>query len=141
MPRVIASLRKRLNRTYYAPAPEASPNATASTDIVLYVVGGSPNSNPAGRDFPLVNRRKGESKAAHLERVTELVDAAIAAGGTHLVVPREKADWLGDHPLVAEYFAERYEMVEANAETGIVFTLAAPPPAPHRPGRVRRSPG
>lgn len=135
MPRVLASLRRRLSNPPTPPppvespivspeaSPIASPDASASPDVVLYVVGGSPSRDPAGRDFPVVNRRKGESKAAHLQRVTKLIDAAIAAGGTHLVVPREEADWLGDHPLVADYFAERHEMVEASAETGIVFTL------------------
>jgi hypothetical protein len=93
-------------------------------ETVLYVVGGAPGSrNPAQRDFPVLKRNKGESKRAHLERVIELVDAAMAAGGTHLLVPREQADWLGDHPLVAEYFAEHHEMVNASAETGIVFVL------------------
>lgn len=121
MPRVMASLRKRLNRPHYA--AESGPNASTSPDVVLYVVGGSPSHNSVARDFPLVNRRKGESKRAHLERVVQLVDAAMSAGGTHLLVPREQADWLGDHPLVAEYFAERHEMVDASAETGIVFAL------------------
>jgi hypothetical protein len=46
-----------------------------------------------------------------------------AGPGTHLLVPREQTDWLGDHPLVAEYLAKRYEMVDTSAETGIVFDL------------------
>jgi SAM-dependent methyltransferase len=90
---------------------------------VLYVVGGSPSHNPAVREFPLVNRRKGESEAAHLKRVARVVDAAMAAGGTHLLVPREQADWLGDHPWLADYFTEQHEFAEASAETGIVFAL------------------
>jgi hypothetical protein len=119
----MASLRRRFSAPHYTPEPEVNPTASESPDVVLYVVGGSPNRDPAARDFPLVNRRKSESKADHLERVTQLVNAAMAAGGTHLLVPREQADWLGDHPLVAEYFAEHHEMVEASAETGIVFAL------------------
>jgi hypothetical protein len=134
MPRLMANLRERLNRSHYAGEP--GPNASASPDVMLYVVGGSPSRNSVARDFPLVNRRKGESKRAHLERVTQLVAAAIAAGGTHLLIPREQADWLGDHPLVTEYFAENHEMVEANAETGIVFALY-----PHDRGRSRRQGG
>jgi hypothetical protein len=127
MPRLMASLRKRLSSPQYALEPETSLNASASPAVVLYVVGGSPSRNPVARDFPIINRRKDESKRAHLERVTQLVAAAMAAGGTHLLVPREQADWLGDHPLVAEYFAEHHEMVEANPETGIVFALYPQP--------------
>jgi hypothetical protein len=52
-----------------------------------------------------------------------MIDAAIAAGGTHLLVPREWADLLGARPLVAGYLAGHHEMVEASAETGIVFAL------------------
>jgi hypothetical protein len=57
--------------------------------------------------------------------VVRLIDEAIASGGTHLLVPREHADWLGDHPLLAEYFAVHHEMTEACAETGIMFKLNA----------------
>jgi hypothetical protein len=62
--------------------------------------------------------------------------APIAAGGTHLWVPREQADWLGDHPLVVDYFATQHELAEARAETGIIFVLrprfpsASPPRSP-----------
>jgi hypothetical protein len=91
-------------------------------EIVLYVMGGAPGSrNPAQRDFPVLKRKKGGKKMAHLQRIRSAVEAAMAAGGTHLLVPRERADWLGDHPLVAKYFAEHHEMVDASAETGIVF--------------------
>jgi hypothetical protein len=123
MPRLMAKLRKRLNPLHTILSPEVTPDSPASPDIVLYVVGGGPSHRSAARDFPLVNRRKGESKSAHLERVVQLVAAARAAGGTHLLVPREQADWLGDHPLVSDYFAEHHELVDANDETGIVFAL------------------
>jgi hypothetical protein len=100
----------------------------------LYVVGGATgrNWNPIPRDFPLVNRMWEESDSAHLARVVRLVEQAMAAGGTHLLVPREHADWLGDHSLVAAYFAEHHELVEASAEWGIVFALHPSPwqPAP-----------
>ena len=105
------------------PEPAGKPYASASRRVVLYVVGGAGSEpNPAVRAFPLVNQQA-ESGKAHLARVIQLIDAAKAAGGTHLLVPREQADWLGDHPLVAEYFAQRYEMVGASDETGIVFAL------------------
>jgi hypothetical protein len=38
-------------------------------------------------------------------------------------VPREHADWLGDHPYLANYFAQHHEMVETSAETGMTFAL------------------
>jgi hypothetical protein len=38
-------------------------------------------------------------------------------------VPREQADWLGDHSLVADYFATQHALAEASAETGIIFAL------------------
>jgi hypothetical protein len=93
-------------------------------EIVLYVMGGAPPTrNPAQRDFPVLKRKKGEKKMAHLERVRSAVEEAMAAGGTHLLVPSEFAAWLDDHPLVAEYFAEHHQVVDARAETGIVFAL------------------
>ncbi len=79
--------------------------------------------HPAVRDFPLVNREHGESELAYLTRVVRLVEEVIIAGGTHLLVPREQADWLGDHPRVADYFATHHDVAEASAETGIVFRL------------------
>lgn len=123
MTREMARFGNHLSPARGAAPTEANLTARAPADVVLYVVGGSSIRNPAARDFPLLVRRKGESKRAHLQRVTELVEAAMAAGGTHLLVPREQADWLGDHPLVAAYLAERHEMVDASPGTGIVFAL------------------
>src|SRR5215218_3953053 len=86
-------------------------NGHGTPDIVVYVLGGGstgPSRNPAQRDFPLVTRKKGESDAAHLARIVRQVDEAIAAGGTHLLVPREHLDWLGDNSHIAEYLAEHH---------------------------------
>jgi hypothetical protein len=99
--------------------------------IVLYVVGDradDPERNPAWRDFPPLKREKRESKTAHVARVAQAVDEALAAGGTHLLVPRQAAGCLGDAPLLVEYFATYHELVEASAETGLVFALR-----PHEP--------
>ena len=104
------------------------PNGKTDPGVVLYVVGGhtNPDLHTVLRDFPLINRTPGKATAEHLAQVVHLVEEAIAAGGTHLLVPREEADWLGDHPLVAEYFAAHHELAEASAETGIVFRLRPP---------------
>ena len=109
-----------------AVAREVSLNeiGNASPSVVLYVVGGAGRDrNSALRDFPMIDREDGESEAAHLVRVAQLVDEAMAAGGTHLLVPREQAGWLGDHPLLIDYFGEYHELAEASAKTGVVFTL------------------
>jgi hypothetical protein len=101
-------------------------NEVGSPDVVVYMVGGSgadPHRNPALRDFPLVERLRGESKANHLARLVRLVNAAISSGGTHLLVPRELADWLGEQPWLADYLGQQHKLVEANAEVGIVFAL------------------
>jgi hypothetical protein len=93
---------------------------------IIYVVGSSQESSrvlAAARAFPLVNRQKGEAKTAHMARVAQLVGEAIGAGGTHLVVPREQADWLGDHPWLADYFATQHELAEAGPDLGVVFRL------------------
>jgi hypothetical protein len=98
----------------------------ALADIVIYVVGGydaGPAWTSACRDFPFVNRKQGESKKSHVLRVRMLIEEAMRAGGTHLLVPREAADWLGDSPWLEKYFATHHEMVEASADTGIVFAL------------------
>lgn len=108
--------------------PQSQVNGSTPDPIVLYVVGGGGagrDRNPALRDFPLLNRGEDETDAAHLTRVARQIDRAAAAGGTHLVVPREHADWLGDHPLLAEHFAERHELIEASDSGGIVFALRA----------------
>ncbi len=97
-----------------------------SRDGVLFVMDGAgTDRNSTVRDFPVINQEEGEGGPSHLARVVRLIDEAIASGGTHLLVPREHADWLGDHPLLAEYFAVHHEMTEASAETGIVFKLNA----------------
>src|SRR5688500_481198 len=106
-------------------------NGHEATGVIVYVLGGGGagvDRNPGQRDFPLVKRSKGESDAAHLARFVDEVDQAMAAGGTHLLVPREQADWLADHPRVAEYLAEQHELAEASAETGVVFRLRPPGP-------------
>ena len=78
-------------------------NGNASPSVVLDVVGGAGRDrNPALRDFPILDREDGEPEAAHLVRVVQLVDEAIASGGTHLLVPQEATAWLGDHPRVVE---------------------------------------
>jgi glycosyltransferase involved in cell wall biosynthesis/SAM-dependent methyltransferase len=93
--------------------------------VALYIVGGVTGSDkhPAARDFPVVDRKEGQSKAAQLAQVAQLVGEAMAAGGTHLLVPPEYADWLSDHPLVANYLVEHHDLAEASADTGIVFAL------------------
>src|SRR5215217_7031060 len=75
-------------------------NGHGAAGVVVYVLGGGGagvDRNPAQRDFPLVRRTKGESDKAHLTRMIHLLDEAMVAGGTHLLVPREQADWLADH--------------------------------------------
>ena len=120
----------------------ASLTGTTRPSVVLYVVGGAgTDRHPAVRDFPLVNREKGESELTHLARVMRWMEEAKAAGGTHLLVPREQADWLGGHPLVADYLATHYDVAEASAETGIIFTLRPEKHDPdNSPASLRRSP-
>ena len=101
------------------------PNGKNEPDVVLCVVGGdtNPDLHNVLRSFPLVNRGRGQTATEHLAQVVRLVEEAIAAGGTHLLVPREEADWLADHPLVADYFAAHHVLADASAEQGIVFAL------------------
>jgi hypothetical protein len=99
--------------------------------VILYVLGGAGaghERNPSLRDFPLLNREANEAETAHLVRVLRLLESAMAAGGTHLLVPREIAEWLHDHPLVADFLAEHHDLVEANADSGVVFALRTQPP-------------
>jgi hypothetical protein len=102
-----------------------------STPVCLFVIGGAgvaPDDASALRDCPLINRTNGESRVAHLKRVATLLDAAIADGGTHLVVPPEHTAWLRDHPLVATLLDRHHTPLETGAKTGTVFALT--PPAP-----------
>ncbi len=61
--------------------------------------------------------------AVHLVRVVHAIDAAIGAGGTHLLIPKSAAEWLIDHPLVEDYLTRSHELLAANEQTGIVFAL------------------
>jgi hypothetical protein len=73
--------------------------------------------------LPRVDQGAGQTTAEHLERVAALVTAAVAAGGTHLVVPRAEASWLNLHPHLAEYLTLRHALVEASPEAGFIFML------------------
>jgi hypothetical protein len=96
-----------------------------AADVVLYVAGGAdvePRA-PGVRDLPLLAQAEDESRVAHLQRVAHLLDAAIAAGGTHLVVPPDHADWLRAHPVVATFLLQHHQLLEDNDDTGTVFAL------------------
>src|SRR5262245_42299828 len=103
-----------LERVVAGRLPE-SPNGAPAPNIILYVMGGGgagPDRNPTLRDFPLITRKKGQSKEIHLARVQSAVEEAVAAGGTHLLVPREHADWLAAHPWLVEYFGAEHGFTE-----------------------------
>lgn len=89
---------------------------------LVYIVGVD-NGHRRARPFPMLRQEPGESAARHVDRVMRAVDEAIIGGGTHLLVPRDAASWLNDSPLLENYFATYHDLVEANAETGIVFDL------------------
>jgi glycosyltransferase involved in cell wall biosynthesis len=98
---------------------------SSNTRVMLFVVGDAAERtrNPAVRRLSLIEPDVGESEASYVARVRHLIDAAIAEGGTHLLVPRENADWLDDHSSLVDYFAQQHELVEASPETGLVFAL------------------
>lgn len=128
------TVRRRLAaETDHAPAaPEgkktkngARKRARKTADVGLYVVG-KPNAgarHSGVRPFPLLKPEPGELPSRHLDRVVRAVDEAIIAGGAYLVVPREAAGWLDDSPLLVDYFATYHDLVEASAETGIIYDL------------------
>lgn len=86
-----------------------------------FVLGRRPRA--AQRLFPRVDQTTEQTPAQHLELVTALVCAAVAAGGTHLVIPRAEAGWLSLHPHVAEFLTLRHNLVEANEQTGFIFAF------------------
>lgn len=86
-----------------------------------FVLGRRPHA--AQRLFPRVDQTTEQTPAQHLELVTALVGAAVAAGGTHLVIPRAEAGWLSLHPHVAEFLTLRHNLVEANEQTGFIFAF------------------
>ncbi|MFT4037985.1 MAG: hypothetical protein QM692_07395, partial [Thermomicrobiales bacterium] len=79
----------------------AGPDPTPGRAPAAYVLGR--RRRRGQRHFPRLDQRKGESAAAHLERVAALLDALLAAGGTRLIVPRAEADWLAQHVHVQRY--------------------------------------
>lgn len=80
---------------------------------------------PSLRAFPLPWRDEGEPELDHMARVARSVEDAVEAGGTHLLVPTEAADWLADHPRVTEYFTIRHESIGSSVESGFLFALHA----------------
>jgi hypothetical protein len=98
----------------------------AAKRVRVYVVGGTTGQARAvAHAFPVIEWNAGESQWSHVMRVAREVRKAVAAGGTHLLVPRDQADWLGANALLIEYFVARHEIVEASAETGVLFALTA----------------
>ena len=89
--------------------------------VAPYVLGRRRGSEQ--RWFPREDHAPDQPTTHHLARVVALVDAAVAAGGTHLVVPRQEASWLSLHPHIAEYLTSRHVLLEASAETGFIFAL------------------
>ena len=73
--------------------------------------------------FPRVNQRPGETSEEHLARVAALIEASIAAGASHLIVPQAEADWLENHPGVVEYLVGEHWLAAAGAKSGFVFAL------------------
>lgn len=104
-----------------------APNGPGTTGgaMVLYVVGGLARQLPGAeaRDFPLLPRNPRETRRAHARRFSRLVEAAMAFGGTHLVVPRAHADWLAGHPHLIDYLKANHELVDADPESGLTFQL------------------
>jgi glycosyltransferase involved in cell wall biosynthesis len=76
--------------------------------------------------FAREDRRPGESAEGHLARVRAQVAEAMAQGSTHLLIPRNEADWIGDHPHLEEYFSQAHDFVDAGQELGLVFALRKP---------------
>jgi glycosyltransferase involved in cell wall biosynthesis len=91
---------------------------------LVFVTGTSATTkHPAARPFPLLEPEPGEPMARYLDRVMCAIDEAVIAGGTHLLVPRDAADWLGGHPLLVDYFAAQHELIEWSESLGFVFDL------------------
>ncbi|MCC7023664.1 MAG: glycosyltransferase family 2 protein [Thermomicrobiales bacterium] len=108
---------------------DAAAGAAGDTPVALLFGPGatiSAEEMSGGRAFPLLPRDAGEPEADHVARVSRLIDAAMAGGATHLLVPTALADWLGDHPHVRDYFAASHELAAASMETGFLFILRQP---------------
>lgn len=90
-----------------------------------YVVSGADETQrvPASPAFPLLRQASDESDAAYVRRVARRLDRIIAAGATHLVVPRAHAGWLADRPLLVDFFTAHYDLADTGTDTGIVYAL------------------
>ncbi|MCA9877551.1 MAG: hypothetical protein KC442_07210 [Thermomicrobiales bacterium] len=88
---------------------------------VPFVVGQA--GDASARRFPRLDQADTETPGGHLARVVAHVGAAAAAGATHLVVPRDEADWLAQYPHVAEYLTGQHRLVEVDEVMGFVFAL------------------
>ncbi|MEZ4562791.1 MAG: glycosyltransferase family A protein [Thermomicrobiales bacterium] len=104
----------------------AEVEASLSRLIRVAVLGDTGESSGQRAPFARDDRRLRESAARHLARVRAQVAASMSDGITHLLIPRDQADWLGDHPHLEEYFSQEHRFLEAGQELGLVFALCRP---------------
>ena len=99
---------------------------TPDSATVLYVSGGTgsgANGKHARQALPVMKRTRGEGEDAYVARVARLIDEAVTAGATHLIVPPAAANLLDNNPLLTEHFVNHHELASASADEGIVFAL------------------
>ena len=104
----------------------AEVEASLRSQLRVAVLGDHVGAHGQRVPFPRDDKRPRESAERHLKRVRAQVNAAIADGSTHLLIPRDEVDWLADHPLLEAYLSQEHAFVDAGQETGLVFALCRP---------------
>jgi len=95
-------------------------------DAITLLVGGMPRlegTPPELRRFPLLEAAEGESAADHLRRVQVALEAAVALGGTHVMIAPEHGDWLVRYPYLLDYFASEHVVLSDASRHAVVFAL------------------
>lgn len=110
----------------------AAVEASVRTQILVAVVGDNGQASGQRMPFARDDQQQGETVTQHLERVQKQVAVTIAEGGTHLLIPREEVDWIGNHPHLEEYFSRAHDFKDAGQELGLVFALRRPVEAKSR---------
>ena len=97
-----------------------------NADDVTLLVGGMPRleaTPPELRRFPLPDATEGESAADHLRRVQAALQAAMALGGTHLMIAPEHEGWLARYPDVLDYLTSHHDLLTDASRHALMYRL------------------
>lgn len=102
---------------------EASDSAWEETALLVGNLPRAQAAPPAMRGFALPEADPGESARRHRRRFRLSLEAHMALGATHLLLPAEQADWVVRYPYLLEFLAGVHEFLPDISTRGLIFAL------------------